>query len=81
MQFKPCLVQPKAISSCPSTCYLGEETKPHLTTSSFQVPIESNKVSPECHFFSFSHVLWESSPNLCVRGVPEPFYLTVFHMS
>ncbi|KAK4829036.1 hypothetical protein QYF61_001841 [Mycteria americana] len=37
----------KAISSCPITCYLGEENNPHLSTPSFQVVVESNKVSPQ----------------------------------
>ncbi|KAK4821429.1 hypothetical protein QYF61_019707 [Mycteria americana] len=36
IQSKPPLVQLEAISSCPVTCYLGEETDPHLSTTSFQ---------------------------------------------
>ncbi|KAK4828617.1 hypothetical protein QYF61_000069 [Mycteria americana] len=36
IQSKPPLVQLEAISSCPITCYLGEETDPHLSTTSFQ---------------------------------------------
>ncbi|KAK4832004.1 hypothetical protein QYF61_020442 [Mycteria americana] len=36
IQSKPLLAQLEAISSCPITCYLGEETDPHLTTTSFQ---------------------------------------------
>ena len=47
-------IQPKrppaqlnAISSCAITCYLGEETSIHLTTTSFQVVVESHKVSPQ----------------------------------
>ncbi|KAK4829526.1 hypothetical protein QYF61_005165 [Mycteria americana] len=35
-QSKPPLAQLEAISSCPITCYLGEETDPHLSTTSFQ---------------------------------------------
>ena len=46
-QSKPSPVQLEAISSCPVTCYLGEETNTHLTTSCFQVAVESNKVSPQ----------------------------------
>ncbi|KAK4825495.1 hypothetical protein QYF61_027650 [Mycteria americana] len=46
-QCKPPLVQLEAISSCPMACYLGEETDPHLTTTSFQVVVESSKVSPQ----------------------------------
>ena len=47
IQAKPPLVQPEAISSCPVACYLGEETDTHLTITSFQVLVESGKVSPE----------------------------------
>ncbi|KAK4816338.1 hypothetical protein QYF61_015652 [Mycteria americana] len=36
IQSKPPLVQLEAISSSPITCYLGEETDPHLSTTSFQ---------------------------------------------
>ncbi|KAK4829527.1 hypothetical protein QYF61_005166, partial [Mycteria americana] len=46
IQSKPPLVQLEAISSCPITCYLGEETDPHLSTTSFQAVVESHKVSP-----------------------------------
>ncbi|KAK4824540.1 hypothetical protein QYF61_016144 [Mycteria americana] len=37
IQSKPPLVQIEAIFSCPITCYLGEETDPHLSTTLFQV--------------------------------------------
>ena len=47
IQSKPPLVQLEAIFSRPVTCYLGEETDTHLTTTSFQVVVESDKVSPE----------------------------------
>ncbi|KAK4826468.1 LOW QUALITY PROTEIN: hypothetical protein QYF61_009195 [Mycteria americana] len=50
IQSKPPLVQLEAISSHPITCYLGEETDPHLSTTSFQVVVESNKVSPQPPF-------------------------------
>ncbi|KAK4814532.1 hypothetical protein QYF61_022021 [Mycteria americana] len=50
IQAKPPLVQLEAISSCPITCYLGEETDPHLSTTSFQVVVESEKVSPQPPF-------------------------------
>ncbi|KAK4827772.1 hypothetical protein QYF61_021517 [Mycteria americana] len=36
IQSKPPLAQLEAISSHPITCYLGEETDPHLSTTSFQ---------------------------------------------
>jgi len=39
-------MQLEAISPCPITCYLWEETNTHLTTTSFQVAAESNKVPP-----------------------------------
>ncbi|KAK4814106.1 LOW QUALITY PROTEIN: hypothetical protein QYF61_008201, partial [Mycteria americana] len=50
IQSKPPLVQLEAISSRPITCYLGEETDTHLATTSFQVVVESNKVSPQPPF-------------------------------
>ncbi|KAK4824387.1 LOW QUALITY PROTEIN: hypothetical protein QYF61_014047 [Mycteria americana] len=50
IQSKPPLAQLEAISSCPITCYLGEEADPHLSTTSFQVVVESNKVSPQPPF-------------------------------
>ncbi|KAK4829729.1 hypothetical protein QYF61_006190 [Mycteria americana] len=50
IQSKPPLVQLEAISSGPITCYLGEETDPHLSTTSFQVVEESDKVSPQPPF-------------------------------
>ncbi|KAK4820755.1 hypothetical protein QYF61_006095 [Mycteria americana] len=50
IQSKPPLAQLEAISSHPITCYLGEETDPHLSTTSFQVVVESNKVSPQPPF-------------------------------
>ena len=50
IQSKASLVHLEAISSRPITCYLGEETNPHLTTTSFQVVVESDKVSPEASF-------------------------------
>ncbi|KAK4816763.1 hypothetical protein QYF61_022761, partial [Mycteria americana] len=50
IQSKPPLAQLEAISSCPITCYLGEETNPHLSTTSFQVVVESDEVSPQPPF-------------------------------
>ena len=49
-QSKSPLVQPEAFPSCPIACYRGEETSPQLPTTSFQVVIESNKMSPEPPF-------------------------------
>ncbi|KAK4828032.1 hypothetical protein QYF61_022809 [Mycteria americana] len=47
VQTKPLLTQLEAISSRPITSHLGEETNIHLATTSFQVVVESNKVSPQ----------------------------------
>jgi len=47
IESKPRLAQPEAISSRPTTCYVGEETDSHLTTASFQVVAESGVVSPQ----------------------------------
>jgi len=43
-------MQPEAISSCPITSYLGEETNTCLTTTSFQVVVESDKVCLQLPF-------------------------------
>ena len=40
-------MQLEAIASCPIISYLGEETNTHLTATSFQVVVESDKVSPQ----------------------------------
>ena len=47
IQSKPPLVQLEAVSSHPIASYLIEETDPHLATPSFQVVVESDKVSPQ----------------------------------
>ncbi|KAK4818195.1 hypothetical protein QYF61_008579 [Mycteria americana] len=39
-----------AVSSCPITCYLGQDTNPHLSTTSFQAAGGNDKVSPEPPF-------------------------------
>jgi len=40
-------MQLEAIASRPITSYLGEQTNTHLTTTRFQVAVESNQVSPQ----------------------------------
>ena len=50
IQPKPPLLQLEAISSCPITSHLTEETNTPLTTTSFQVVVESDKVSPQPPF-------------------------------
>ncbi|KFZ65127.1 Friend leukemia integration 1 transcription factor, partial [Podiceps cristatus] len=40
-------MQLEAISSSPVACYLGEETDPHLTTTSLQAVAASERVSPQ----------------------------------
>jgi len=47
VQPEPSLVQLEAIPSRPITSHTREEADPQLTTTSLQVVIESNKVSPE----------------------------------
>jgi len=47
IQSKPPLAQLEAISSRPITRYLGEETNTCLTTTSFQVAVDSSKVFPQ----------------------------------
>jgi len=40
-------MQLEAVSSRPIASFLGEETNTCLTTTSFQVAVEGNKVSPQ----------------------------------
>jgi len=47
IQSEPPLMQLEAIASRPITGYLGEETNPRLTITSFQVAVESEKVPPQ----------------------------------
>jgi len=47
IQSKPPLTQLEAIASPPIASYLGEETNTCLTTTSFQVVTESDRVSPQ----------------------------------
>jgi len=47
IQSKLPLTPLEAIASRPITSYLGEETNSCLTTTSFQVGVESNKVLPQ----------------------------------
>ena len=46
-QSKPPLMQLEAIASHPIASYLREDTNICLTTTSFQVVVESNKVPPQ----------------------------------
>ena len=47
---KPLLAQLEAISYPPITCYLGRETNTNHATASFQVVVESIKVSSQSPF-------------------------------
>ena len=55
IQSKPPLVQLEVVSACIVTYYLGDETDPHLPTTSFQVAVESNQVSPEPPLLQAKH--------------------------
>ena len=48
-------VQLEAVSSCRITCYLKEETNTHLAAASFQVVVESDKVSLQPPFLQTKH--------------------------
>jgi len=47
---KPSLAQLQVVSSCAITLYLGEDSLTSLATTSFQLVVESNEVSPEPPF-------------------------------
>ncbi|KAK4829021.1 hypothetical protein QYF61_001796 [Mycteria americana] len=65
IQSKPPLAQLEAIFSRPITCYLGEETDPHLSTTSFQAVVESNKVSPQPPFLQANYVVLKKQASQC----------------
>ncbi|KAK4830648.1 hypothetical protein QYF61_012491 [Mycteria americana] len=80
IQSKPPLVQLEAIFSCPMACYLGEETDPHLSTTSFQVIVESDKVSPQPPFLQAKQPQF---PQLCegVKAAPATPCTLMDHLS
>jgi len=41
------VAQPEAIPFCPIASYMEEEVTPHLAAASFQIIVESEKISPE----------------------------------
>ena len=59
-------MQPEAIASRPISGYLGEETNTCLTTTSFQVAVKSNKVSPQPHLL---HTKQPQLPQLLLEGL------------
>ena len=66
IQSKHPLAQLEAISFHPITCYLGEETNTHLATTSFQVAVESDKVSPQPPFLQAEQ---SQLPQLLLTGL------------
>ncbi|KAK4827968.1 hypothetical protein QYF61_022670, partial [Mycteria americana] len=89
IQCEPPLAQLEAVSSCPITCYLEKETNPHLSTTSFQVVIGSDKVSPEPPFLQAkqSHfpqplltgLVLQTLHQLCCSSLDTCVVMTVFH--
>ncbi|KAK4832141.1 LOW QUALITY PROTEIN: hypothetical protein QYF61_020881 [Mycteria americana] len=86
IQSKPPLAQLEAISSRPITCYLGEETDPHLFTTSFQAkqpqfpqPLLTRLVLQTLHQLPCPslHTLQHLKVSLVVRG---PKLNTVFEV-
>ncbi|KAK4824671.1 hypothetical protein QYF61_017251 [Mycteria americana] len=73
IQSKPPLAQLEAISSRPITCYLGEETDPHLSTTSFQTCAPD----PSPASLPFLDTLQHLNVSLVVRG---PKLNTVFEV-
>ena len=69
IQSKPPLAQLQAIAFCPIASYLGEETNTCLTTTSFQVVVESDKVSPQ------PPLLQTKPPQLLPTGLTSCIYL------
>ena len=68
IQPEPPLAQLETILSSPITSYMGEEADPHLTIISFQVVVESSKVTAEPPLFPAIQLQFScSSYGLCSR--------------
>ena len=65
---QPLLAQLESIPPRPVTGHMGEQTCPDLTTASFNVPIEGNKVAPE------PPLLQAEQPQL-----PQPYLMPFLH--
>ena len=63
---KPSLAHLEAVFSYPVTSFLGEEIDTHLTTISFEMVVESNKVSPQPGFLQAKQPQF---PQLLLVGV------------
>ena len=73
IQTKPPRAQLEAIPSCPVTHYVGEDTDIHLATTSFQVVVERDKVSPQPPY----PVPWAILHQTCALD-PSPALLLFF---
>ena len=58
IQYKPPLVQLETVSSSPTTCHLRKETNTLLATTSIQVIVESDEVSPQPLFYQERIILY-----------------------
>ena len=56
-------MQLEAIACCPIPSYLGEETKTHLTTTSFQAVVESDKISLSLRFSRLNKPIPSAAPH------------------
>jgi len=65
IQSKPSLVQLQDFLSCAVTWYLGKETDSHLSTTSFQVAVESEVYACPASFSG--RMLWENTESQNVR--------------
>lgn len=61
-------MQLEAIPSCPITCYMAEETEPHLAAPSFLVAAESTAQEAECAVVEKAELLcWRVLGQYCKR--------------
>ena len=79
------LAQLEAIPSCPIAGYTGEEADPYLTTTSFQVTVEIEEVSPEPPLFQTEQLQFpQLLPIRLVLQTPHSFaalFLTCFFLA
>ena len=73
IQPEPPLTQLEATPSGPIASYTGEESDPHLTTTSFQEAVESSKVSPKPFLQTKQTSSLTVTPYTCAPAL-LPFY-------
>ena len=71
-------MQLEAIASCPIASYMGDETNTCVTTTSFQVVLESNRVPPQPSLLQTEQLqLPQPLLTCCISGLCTDFLLVI----